>query len=389
MIDATFFDTPLIRTGTASEKWDGIRWETGDPDMLPMWVADMDFRSPPAVQEAIARVAAQGTWGYTEQTPEDKACLIGYWQRRHGVQIAPEQVLLSPCVVSSLRLCVRALSRHGDGVLVNPPIYGPFFSSVTDNGRRLVPSPLVLDEEGSYRLNLPEMEQKLQRGEAQLVLFCSPHNPCGRCWSREEIAAVAALCARCGVPLVVDEIHADFVYAPRRFTSVLSLPEAGRVVQLSAASKTFNIAGLRLSAILSRDAESLQAMEREMRACGVVSGTPFALAATRAAYAQGEEWLAALLPYLKANVEAVQAHVRSHWPRVRLTPTEATYLLWLDCRALGLSQEELMARTHAAHVALTDGLFFGEQGRGFLRLNIACPRAQLKEALVRLDAVFA
>ena len=383
--DAAYFDAGIDRIGTRCEKWDGMIAEDGDPDMIPMWVADMDFPSPPAVQRALERVAAQGTWGYTISDEEDAKPLCAYWARRHGVRIAPEETIMSPCVVAGLKLCVRVLTMPGDGVLITTPVYGPFYAAIRENGRTVVESPLAQDAQGVWRMNYADMESRLASGEAKAVMLCSPHNPCGRAWSREELEQVAALCARFNVPLVVDEIHADFVFEPLSHVSILSVPGGERAVMLCAASKTFNVAGLQQSAIVCRDAQVREAIRREMSASGVVCGNVFALAATRAAYTDCDAWLDGLKAYLIDNRDFACAYLAEHVPSIRVTPLQATYLMWLDCRALGLSQKTLLARIREAGVRVNDGLFFGEQGCGFIRLNIACPRAQLAAALERME----
>lgn len=385
IFDKAYFDAGISRIGTDCEKWDGMAARYGDPDMIPMWVADMDFPSPPAIGQALSRVAAQGTWGYTISGEADAEALCAFWARRHGVTIEPEAVTMSPCVVTGLKLCVRALTKPGDGVLIMTPVYGPFYAAIRDNGRRIASSPLVQDGAGVWRMNLKDMEAKLASGEAKAVALCSPHNPCGRAWTREELEAVAGLCRAYGAPLFADEIHADFVLPPREHVSILSV--AKDAVMLCAASKTFNVAGLQQSAIVCRDEATRRAIRQEMTAAGVVSGNAFALTATRAAYTDCDGWLDGLVDYLAGNRDAVVAFAKAHMPRVRVTPLEATYLMWLDCRALGLEQEELLRRLIAAHVYVTDGLFFGERGRGFIRLNIGCPRAQLERALEQMAAV--
>ncbi len=389
VFDKAYFDAGINRIGTGSAKWDEMRRDTGDPDMLPMWVADMDFPSPPAVQQALARVAAQGTWGYTHETAGDREALTAFWQRRHGVTLRPEDVLMSPCVVTGLRVSVLELTAPGDGVLIHSPVYGPFYDAIRDSGRRVVESPLVQGGDGRYAIDFEDTRAKLASGEAKAVLFCSPHNPAGRAWTREELTRLVSICREAGAAIVCDEIHADFVYAPARHESILTIPGAEDAVLLCAASKTFNIAGLKQSAVCCQDAERLSRLRRRMETSGIVSGNIFALAATRAAYTESDAWLDGLIPYLAANRDAVMAHAGARWPKIRIAPLEATYLMWLDCRALGLSQEALMDKIRAAHVFVNDGLFFGEGGRGFVRLNIACPRAQVDEALRRLDGVFA
>ena len=386
--DTAYFDAGIRRIGTECEKWDGMIAETGDETMIPMWVADMDFPSPPAIRDALADVLERGTWGYTVSGDADRQALCDYWARRHSVTIERESVLLSPCVVTGLKLALRAVTKPGDGVLINPPVYGPFFMSIRANGRKVVESPLVRDGDGRYTMDLADMEGKLASGEAKAVMLCSPHNPCGRAWSEEELTAVVALCRRYGAPIVCDEIHADFVYAPNTHHSILTIPGAREIaVMLCAASKTFNVAGLEQSAIVCCNEAVRKAIAEDMAASGVKAGNAFALAATRAAYTGCDAWLDGLMDYLAGSRDMVAAFVAERMPRVRLTPLEATYLMWLDCSALGFTQDELLARIRAAHVKVNDGLFFGEQGRGFIRLNIGCPRSQILEALERLATV--
>ena len=386
--DRAYFDAGVSRVGTDCEKWDGMIEESGDADMIPMWVADMDFPSPPAIQKALEDVLSWGTWGYTIAGRKDAEALCAYWARRHGVQIAPDEVLMSPCVVTGMRVALRALTQEGDGVLVHPPVYGPFFQSIRLNNRRVVESPLVRGTDGRFRMNLDEMEEKLASGEAKAVMLCSPHNPVGRCWDEEELSAVARLCERYGAALICDEIHADFVYAPQRHRSILTIPGAqARAVMLCAASKTFNVAGLQQSSIVCKNPQTLEAMRCEMEAGGVRSGNAFALAATRAAYTGCDAWLDGLMAYLTDNRDFAEKYIAEHMPRVRVTPLEATYLMWLDCTALGMTQDELMKKIDSAHVRVTEGTFFGAQGEGYVRLNIACPRKQLALALERMATV--
>lgn len=386
--DKAYFDAGIDRVGTECEKWDGMIEETGDADMLPMWVADMDFPSAPAIAKALEGVLSWGTWGYTIAGEKDAAALCAYWARRHGVQFSPDAVLMSPCVVTGMRVALRALTKEGDGVLINPPVYGPFFQSIKANNRRVVESPLVRGADGRFAMNLAEMEEKLASGEAKAVMICSPHNPVGRSWDENELSAVVGLCARFDVPLICDEIHADFVYAPKKHHCILSVPGAqDRAVMLCAASKTFNVAGLQQSSIVCKNPEMLEAMRSEMEAAGVRSGNAFALAATRAAYTDCDAWLDGLMAYLADNRDFAVKYMAEHMPRVRVTPLEATYLMWLDCSALGMTHSELMEKIAAAHVKVTEGTFFGAQGEGFIRLNIGCPRAQLALALERMATV--
>lgn len=379
--DEAYFDAGLYRVGTRCEKWDQCRMQHGE-DVLPMWVADMDFPSPLAVQQAILRRAAHPTYGYTEVMADDRQALIDFWQRRHGLRLSHEEILLLPCVVTGLKAAILALTAPGDGVMILSPVYGPFRMSVEVTGRTLVDVPLCHDAHGRYTLDLPAVEAGL--GKVKLLMVCNPHNPVGRCWTRGELQSLLDAAERHGVPVVSDEIHADFVFAPHTFTSMLSLRREN-VVVLCAASKTFNLAGLQQANCLCADAALRDRLQAQLEASGVTSGNIFALEATRAAYNEGDAWLDGLLTYLAGNVQALQAAVRQLLPQAVLSPIEATYLGWLDLRAWGYTTAQLMERTARAGVVFTGGTFFGqEMGEGFLRINIACPRHFIAEGIRRL-----
>jgi len=386
--DKAYFDAGVSRIGTECAKWDGMFAEHGDQNMIPMWVADMDFPSPPAVYEALEGVLSRRTWGYTLSGKPDAQVLTAYWQRRHGVEIDPDHVIISPCVVTGMKLAVRSTTKLGEGVLITTPVYGPFYMSIKGNDRATVEVPLVVSGDGRYNMGFAGMEAKMADGSAKAVMLCSPHNPCGRAWSKEEMQTVADLCIKYDLPLIVDEIHADFVFAPNAHHSVLSLERLpGKTIMMCAASKTYNVAGLEQSAIICADDELRAAIVKDMDAAGVKGGNCFALAATRAAYTGCDEWLDGLKTYLTDNRDFVYEYVKANMPKIKVTPLDATYLMWLDCRALGLEQQEMMDAILAAGVKVNDGLFFGELGRGFIRLNIGCPKAQLEAALERLKKV--
>ena len=292
MFDREYFDAGLYRVGTACEKWDGCRSRAGK-DALPMWVADMDFPSPPAVQAALLRRAAHPTWGYTEVTDADVDAVRGFWLRRHGLEVAREHVVLLPCVVTGLKTAIRALTKPGDGVIIQSPVYGPFRMSVEVTGRRLADAPLTRDAQGRYHMDLNAVEDRCREG-AKLMMLCSPHNPVSRLWSREELQALLDVLNRYGVPLVSDEIHADFVYAPGRFVPVLSL-QRERVFSLCAANKTFNLAGLQTAFCFCADDTIRNRCRDALEEGGVVSGNIFGLEASRAAFSEGDAWLDGLM----------------------------------------------------------------------------------------------
>lgn len=382
--DATFFDRGVDRLNTQCEKWDHLRQREGD-DVLPMWVADMDFESPPAVVDALVARAQRLTYGYTAATPCDLQAYVDFWQRRHQLRVDPSWHVSLPCVVTGLRRCVLTMSAPGERIVIQPPVYGPFFSAITDNDRVIAENPLLLTPDG-YKMDLEGLEALLRDG-CKLVMLCNPHNPTGRCWSREELAALLSLCRRYGARIVSDEIHADFVFAPKTFTPILALPGAEECcVSLTAPSKTFNIAGLQKSSLLVPDASLREAFVSSMNKDGIVCDNIFSLVAARAAYEHGDAWLDGLKDYLATSRQIVMDFMRDRLPHIGVSALEATYLVWLDCRSLNLTDEELRTRTlREGKIALTGGDFFGTQGKGFLRLNIGCPHAQLRDALTRLE----
>ena len=379
--DHEYFDAGLYRLGTRCEKWDEARKDHGE-DILPLWVADMDFPSPPAVQEAILKRAAHPTYGYTAELEDDHQALINFWQRRHGLTIEQDWLTLMPCVVTGIKAAILALTKPEDKVLIQSPVYGPFRMSVQATGRTLADAPMLRDENGRYAMDLAATEAHLQAG-AKLMILCSPHNPASRAWSAEELTALIELLDKYNVPLVSDEIHADFVYAPGKFVPVLSQTQKN-VMSFCAASKTFNRAGLQQACCICPDEAMREAFRHEMDKAGVRAGNIFALEGTRAAYNEGDAWLDGLMTYLDGNRKHLAALVAEHLPKAVLTPLEATYLGWIDLRAYGFNGDELMQRTIAAGVQFTGGTFFGDNGDGFLRINIGCPRRYITEGILRL-----
>lgn len=384
--DSDFFDHSPSRLGTHCEKWDGLRRREG-AELLPMWVADMDFRCPPEVTQALAQRAAHGIYGYTEEPDRARDALLGFLKRRHGLSLTREQQAMLPCVITGLKAAVRVLTRPGDSVIVQPPVYGPFFSSIRANSRVVAESPLLCHQ-GRYTMDFEGIEA-LCRAGAKLMLLCSPHNPVGRCWTRQELQRLWDILSRYGVALVSDEIHWDFVYEADAFTSVLALDGArepgAALAVLTSASKTFNLAGLQQAALLTHNPGLLKAFQADMDKTGVAMGNIFGMVATQAAYEQGDPWLDGLLAYLREARAILERELPLALPKAVLSPLEATYLAWVDLRAYGFSTQELKQRTYQAGVAFTMGTFFGTQGEGFLRINLACPHSQLREALARLQ----
>ena len=383
MFDQEYFDAGLYRKGTDCIKWDMCQREHGP--VLPMWVADMDFPSPPAVQAALLQRAAHPTYGYTESGAEYAKSLCGFWKRHHGVDVDPESIVDLPCVVTGLKVAIQAFTEPGDGVIIQRPVYGPFIESTEVTGRREMDASLIRDENGRYHMDLDKVEQFCREG-AKLMMLCNPHNPVSRAWTREELSSLVSILNKYHVALVSDEIHADFVYAPLRFHSMLSVPGAAeRTLMLTAASKTFNIPGLQQATAVSFSARIIKALTDNMEMQGVTSGNVFALPATQAAYNQCDDWLDGMLDYLTESRKILADALAEALPKAILTPIEATALSWLDLRAYDAHSDSLDRKLRAKHLVLNNGASFGQaNGDGFMRLNFACPHAVLREAVRRL-----
>lgn len=374
-----FFDKGLERRHTGCEKWDA---EFIHEDTLSLWVADMDFACAESIQKAMAERAQHPCFGYNSDEKAYTDAFCGFMHRRHQLDISADEMLRLPCVVTGLKTCVQAYTEEGDQVAIFSPCYGPFAMSVESNGRKLVSVPLLLDEEGTYHMNLPGMEEAL-KGGAKLILLCNPHNPASRCWEREELEALAGLAKAYGVTLVSDEIHADFVYKPHKFVSMLHVTKEN-VVALFAASKTFNIAGLQQAQLVTWEQALLKKAENVLNRNGITCGNTMALVGTMAAYNEGDEWLDGLMAYLDENRQVLSQCVKEYLPKAKLTPISATYLAWLDLRAYGKTCDELKELFDRHGVALTGGTFFGTEGEGFMRLNFGCRQAHVLEGIKRI-----
>ncbi|EPR37505.1 aminotransferase class I and II [Desulfovibrio sp. X2] len=384
------FDRIIERRGTDCEKWDGLAGLFGvdGPDVLPLWVADMDFAAPPAVVEALCARAAHGVYGYTAMLPQFFAATASWMRRRHGWEVEPEWIRYAPGVVAGLSMCIQALTEPGDKVLFQSPVYPPIFLSIERNGRVPVNNRLAIREDGKgrhYEMDFDDLEKKLASG-VKLAVLCSPHNPAGRVWRNDELSRFVELCLRHGATPVSDEIHHDLVFAPHRHTVLAALsPEAADAcVVCCAPSKTFNIAGLQTSNVIIKNPEIRTRFMRAQAANAVFDPNPFGVEALKAAYTEGEPWLDALLAYLTANLDHLRSRLAAELPGVTLFPAEAMHLAWIDCSGLGLSDQELEKKLlHEARLVLNMGPRFGPGGEGFVRLNFACPRATLDAGIDR------
>ncbi|MEG0767072.1 MAG: MalY/PatB family protein [Clostridia bacterium] len=381
VFDAAFFDRSIDRRNTQCIKWDAV----ASDGRLPLWVADMDFASPPAIERALAERIEHPIFGYTQMDDAlDKDALRAWWQTRHGLVVAREDLLSVPGVVTGLRLAVQTMTAPGDTLIVQPPVYGPFFDSIKRSGRRVMENRLTLTRDG-WRMDLENLEACLQKG-ARVLLLCNPHNPVGRVWRAEELAALEALCAQYDAWVISDEIHADFCYADHPMTPFLAVPgAASHALACVAASKTFNIAGLQQANMIVPDASLREKIAARIAETGIESGNLLSLAATRAAYREGAPWLDGLLAYLEASRDLLLAFLHTELPEVTCPGIEGTFLAFLDFRACGLPIEEVRRRLNMpGGVMLSDGDVFGEAGAGWMRLNFGCTHALLRQALERI-----
>lgn len=383
------FDRVIPREGTHSVKYDGRQAYFGTEDLIPMWVADMDFAAPEAVSATLMARAAHPIYGYVRCPDSLPEALIQWMKKRHGWEIQKEWVIFSPGVVSSLHAAAMAFAQPGEGVIVQPPVYFPFFSSVTVTGRRLIENPLRL-ENGRYVMDFEHLERCAADG-ARLLLLCSPHNPVGRVWRPEELSELLRIARRHDLVVLSDEIHADLVYPGYRNHSLATLTEdPGNIVTAVAPSKTFNIPGLGLSALIVPSPVHRAAIRRAFDLLHVDARNPFSIVAFEAAYRHGEPWLDRLLAYLDQSRRFAIDYLDRHAPGIRVIRPEGTYLLWLDCRGLGMNDDELERFfVHEAKVGLNPGTVFGTGGSGFMRMNIGAPRSVIRTALEQIKEALA
>ncbi len=368
---------------------DSVKWGYYGPDALPLWVADMDFRSPEPVVRALRRRVEEGVFGYGFDSPEFRTVMCERLNRLYGWQVAPEALLFVPGVVAGFNLIMRCLCSPGQGVLVQTPVYPPMLSGPAVNDLERHEMALTHGADGRYSIDMDAFEAAIT-GTTRLFMLCNPHNPTGRAFTPAELGAMAEVCLRHNVLICSDEIHCDLLFPGVRHYPIAALASEieQNTVTLMAPSKTFNIAGLHCSVIIAPNPElRRQIAARLHEAVGGV--TIFGLAAGLAAYRDGQHWLDQLLPYLTANRDFLARYIGEHLPGIRMTPMEATYLAWLDCRDAGIDGSPFQFFLRDAGVALNDGLTFGRGGDGFVRLNFGCARATLVEALERMAKALA
>lgn len=381
------FDTVPNRRGTNCFKYDFAR-EMGMPeDVLPLWVADMDFPTAPAVLERLHALAEHGIFGYTGVKDAYFSAVHNWYAQRFSWETQRSWLVTTPGVVFAIAIAIRAFTKKGDAILIQQPVYYPFANKVTENDRQLVVNPLVL-KNGRYEMDFADMERKIVDYHVKMLLLCSPHNPVGRVWTKEELLRVGEICQKHGVLVVSDEIHADFTYAGhthRVFASVKS-EFADFTITCTAPSKTFNLAGLQNSNIFIPNRQLRHAYKKELSACGCGGTNCMGMAACQAAYEAGADWLEQLKQYLAGNLAYIRQFLREKLPDIALIEPEGTYLVWLDLRKLGLTeQQQRQLIVQDAKLWLDTGTLFGQGGEGFERINIACPRTTIEQAMQRLE----
>lgn len=386
-MDLTFlqsFERGVDRRGTHCEKWDGCRQIFGRENVLPLWVADMDFQAAQPIIDALTERARNGVFGYMIRDAASDQAVVDWMQNRHGLPIQPEWVLSSPGVVGSMLYGLRALTKPGDTVAIQTPVYGPFYRMAAQAGLNIHRNPLRQTERG-WEMDLNQLENGFKRGVRALML-CSPHNPVGRVWTEGELGQLVALCNRYEVGILSDEIHMDFAMPGYRHAPILSIPGAERAILLTSATKTFNLAALKQSSIFVAD-EALRAKTRAILTdAGMQESNLFGQLAQDVAYREGAPWLDALIEYVDGSRELVCYFLKERLPMVKPSKLEGTYLMWLDFRALGLSQEALVRLlVEKAGVGLNDGTWFGPEGAGFMRMNLATPRRNVHQALSQIE----
>ncbi|MDR3348591.1 MAG: pyridoxal phosphate-dependent aminotransferase [Acidaminococcales bacterium] len=385
------FDEIIERRDTDSLKYDFAARRGKPADVLPLWVADMDFRAPACVLDALEARARHGVFGYSESRGDYQGVLRAWFKRRHGWDIKEGWLVKAPGVVFALYNLIQALTRAGDAVIIQQPVYYPFANAVNDTGRTLAVNRLAY-KDGRYSIDFEDFEDKIVKNRVKLFIACNPHNPVGRVWRRDELEALGRICLKRGAIVISDEVHQDFVYAGNRHLVFADVnPEfADNTITCTAPSKTFNLAGLKSSNIFIANKPLRDKFQRQLAATGYGEPGIMGLVACKAAYREGDAWLDGLLSYLAGNLAFVREFVKNHLPGVSLVEPEGTYLVWLDFKALGLCARELdEIIVGRAKLWLDAGTMFGAGGEGFQRVNIACPRAVLRDAFARLQEALA
>jgi cysteine-S-conjugate beta-lyase len=384
------FDQSIDRNIYPSMKWNKASWQEhfGSDDLLPFWVADMDFPAPKVVIDSLLARVEHGIFGYEYKKEAYYEALFGWYADRHGWEINPNNLEPCPSVLNAIAILINQHSKQGDGVIVQTPVFFEFRMVIRSNGRRIIKNPLKLVD-GQYQMDIADLESKCADPKNKILILCNPHNPVGRVWTRNELSRIGEICLKHNVLIISDEIHGDIIYPPHRYTPFISISDETSQTSVTCISpaKTFNIAGM-VDALVIIPNETHRDQFRDFAHRYQINKTNvFASAAIEAAYSkQGGQWLDDLLAYLQANINFLRSYLIEEIPKIKLIEPEGTYLVWLDFRDLDLGAKELANfLVHRSRIAVNPGYWFGREGAGFARMNIACPRSILEEALLRLQ----
>lgn len=383
------FDEIIERKGTDCLKYD-FAVKRGKPeDVLPFWVADMDFRTTSYVEDALIERAKHGIFGYSESQEDYFHAIAGWMHRRHHWDVEPDWLIKTPGVVFALAMAVKAFTEAGDCVLIQQPVYYPFSEVIQDNGRVVVSNDLYLGTDNRYHMDLEDFEQKIVEHQIKLFLLCNPHNPSGRVFTREELTGMGEICLKHGVTVVCDEIHNDFVFQGEHTVFASIKKEYADIsVTCTSPSKTFNLASMLISNIFIPNEKLRQRFQHEVNAAGISQLSVLGLVATQAAYEHGDEWYEKMMAYVKSNIDYARNYVEEYLPGVKMINGEGTYLVWLDFRGTGIETEELDRRIiYDAKLWLDSGKIFGKTGEGFQRINVAAPRKTIEECFERIRKI--
>ncbi len=379
------FDTIIKRSGTKSVKWDSAEKRVGVKDVLPMWIADMDFQAPKPIIDALRERVDHGVYGYTEKPDSYYEAVISWQKRRFKWNIKREWIVFTPGVVMALCMAIQTFTLPGDKVIIQPPVYYPFFEIIEDNNRVVLNNPLTI-KDNRYVMDLEQLEKAIDE-KTKMMILCSPHNPTGRVWNKEELLRLSKICQKNGIILISDEIHADLVMQGHTHIPTASISDemANFVVTCNAPTKTFNLAGLEVAYAILPDKKLRHLLRTTLNQSGLMLSQMFGIVALEAAYKQGEDWLEQLLTYLQGNYEYLLSFVKNNMSQVKVCPLEGTYLVWLDFRKYNLTDKAIKdLLLKEAKVWLGDGPRFGPGGEGFQRINIGCPRETLKKGLTQI-----
>lgn len=379
------FDEVVDRKNNYSMKYDELKLKFGKDDLIPMWVADMDFRTAEPIINAISKRVEHGIYGYTSRPDSYYESSSEWLSKRHGWNVDSKLMIHCPGVVPALSLIVREYTKPGDKIIIQSPVYYPFYDVIKDNQRELVLNPLKFVD-GKYVMDYSDLEDKAKSG-AKMIILCNPHNPVGRVWTKNELIKLGEICLRYGVRVVSDEIHSDLIYKNHKhvpFASI-SVDFLKNTITCIAPSKTFNLAGLQASILIMPNKEYRDKFDNILEVLDSKRNNCFSVVATEAAYRYGEEWLEQLLPYLEGNIDLINEYCRVNIPKIKPNKSEGTYFVWFDCKELGMSDEKLKDfMIDEAKIAFDFGFWFGIDGEGFIRMNIACPRTTIEKALNRM-----